>query len=30
MSAVAIETGLRASLDELARGCRMLEMEGHS
>jgi hypothetical protein len=29
MSAVAIETGLRASLDELARGCRMLEMEGH-
>jgi hypothetical protein len=29
MSAVAIETGLRASLDELALGCRMLEMEGH-
>jgi hypothetical protein len=29
MTAIAIETGLRASLDELARGCRMLEMEGH-
>jgi ribulose-5-phosphate 4-epimerase/fuculose-1-phosphate aldolase len=24
-----IETDLRASLDELARGCRILEMEGH-
>jgi hypothetical protein len=29
MSAIAIETSLRASLDELARGGRMLEMEGH-
>jgi hypothetical protein len=29
MTAIAIETGLRASLDELARGCRTLEMEGH-
>jgi hypothetical protein len=29
MTATAIETRLRASLGELARGCRMLEMEGH-
>src|SRR5262249_58920688 len=29
MTAVAIETDLRASLDELARACRILEMEGH-
>jgi hypothetical protein len=29
MTAIAIETGLRASFNELARGCRMLEMEGH-
>src|SRR2546428_4580365 len=29
MTAIAIETDLRASLDELARGCRILEMEGH-
>src|SRR6516162_461402 len=29
MTAIAIETDLRASLDELARACRILEMEGH-
>jgi hypothetical protein len=29
MTAIAIETGLRTSLNELARGCRILEMEGH-
>jgi hypothetical protein len=29
MTAIAIETGLGASHDELARTCRMLEMEGH-
>ena len=29
MTAMAIETDLRASLDELARACRILEMEGH-
>src|SRR5215468_2709731 len=29
MTAIAIETDLGASLDELARACRILEMEGH-
>src|SRR6266581_3330454 len=29
MTAIAIETDFRASLDELARACRILEMEGH-
>src|SRR5215475_971720 len=29
MTAIAIETDLHASLDELARACRILEMEGH-
>jgi hypothetical protein len=29
MTAIAIETDLRASLDELVRACRILEMEGH-
>src|SRR5262249_49927114 len=29
MTAIAIETDLRASFHELARACRILEMEGH-
>lgn len=29
MTDVALETDLRASLDDLARACRILEMEGH-